>query len=568
LGANTIRIYGWDNHELHHDFLNEVRNNLLNIEQLICFQAHAHGLKVLVTYFIGDSFNNPISTHQQQEMLIENFVKQVAMYRDHPAILMWSFGNVMNFRITIISILFLRLLFLSLKVKTTHEHLGNELNGPWNGFLAQLSVAHNCGWTEGCLMNLASTGTCAESQECVYSALFVLVNSACRAAKTTSSRHDFVFKNYDNVRCATGPCTSGLADLDWLLGWPWQPLHPTWGSKVFQYEPLLPDMDAWAVQLYRGRSFGNTFVSFAAQSSKPLVVTEFGVDAFNDPCGWPENAGVSVCMNMWARSEVGGDMPFGNEEFRGCAQGPSVSCGRSGVSVQAEWDAGLAKELLIQRAEVGGVVVGGFVMAWTDEYWKGYRVQDRCNYPCAPADADECRSARASEFLPGGTAGCDFKAHFTCDDADAGYHDLCGYALGSAPDGYVNEEWFGITSPLACGVQGPAGGFHLDSLTLRPVFFALRALWGGAGVTETSSCAELLQCHSCLMQHPQPRAEQLAKCADICLLRKPTPAKASSPPLPVWSSSGFWQDWGTLLFAAAGILVLTIAGAAASLDLI
>ena len=38
----------------------------------------------------------------------------------------------------------------------------------------------------------------------------------------------------------------------------------------------------------------------------------------------------------------------------------------------------------------------------------------------------------------------------TCGNWDAADHDLCGYYLEAAPDHYVNEEWFGITSPRQC----------------------------------------------------------------------------------------------------------------------
>jgi len=36
---------------------------------------------------------------------------------------------------------------------------------------------------------------------------------------------------------------------------------------------------------------------FTQESKKPLLVGEFGVDSYNDPCGWPQNSGMSPCYN-------------------------------------------------------------------------------------------------------------------------------------------------------------------------------------------------------------------------------------------------------------------------------
>lgn len=41
------------------------------------------------------------------------------------------------------------------------------------------------------------------------------------------------------------------------------------------------NVDLWAVQLYRGRSFGNFFTQYANASSKPVLITEYGIDAYD-----------------------------------------------------------------------------------------------------------------------------------------------------------------------------------------------------------------------------------------------------------------------------------------------
>jgi hypothetical protein len=51
----------------------------------------------------------------------------------------------------------------------------------------------------------------------------------------------------------------------------------------------VPNLDVWAAQLYRGYTFGEGSEDFLVQfehiSKKPLLMTEYGVDAMDDPCG-------------------------------------------------------------------------------------------------------------------------------------------------------------------------------------------------------------------------------------------------------------------------------------------
>ena len=115
--------------------------------------------------------------------------------------------------------------------------------------------------------------------------------------------------------------------------------------------------------------------------------------------------------------------------------------------------------------------IGGFLMSWVDEFWKGAKAQAACT-----------PTYRDADFSP---KNCGPKAHVTCGNWDAAYHDICGYQLDAAPDHYVNEEWFGITSPTHC-----AGA--INSLRPRPIFFKMRELWSG----EETSKAELENLHA------------------------------------------------------------------------
>ena len=182
MGATTLRIYGWAAQADHTMFLDAVE---------------AAGLKVLVTYYLGDATQNPVWTQDQRNQIIIDFVAQVNRYRDHPAILMWSFGN--------------------------------ELNGAWNGFAKQFSDAFTCWWQAGCAGYSDTNSDCHWQSSCMYYQLFSWINAACRAAKMVTTR----------------PIISGFADVDYMVG-------PTpWLDKVARFNYLLPDMDAWSVERTR-----------------------------------------------------------------------------------------------------------------------------------------------------------------------------------------------------------------------------------------------------------------------------------------------------------------------------
>lgn len=52
-------------------------------------------------------------------------------------------------------------------------------------------------------------------------------------------------------------------------------------DQVDAQDALMTNLDFWAIQVYRGHSFGTFFVDYAALSAKPLVITEFGYDAYD-----------------------------------------------------------------------------------------------------------------------------------------------------------------------------------------------------------------------------------------------------------------------------------------------
>ncbi len=58
----------------------------------------------------------------------------------------------------------------------------------------------------------------------------------------------------------------------------------TWGPQ----DSVAKSLNVWSVQLpLRGKSFIAAYMNdvYKSLSSKPILVTEYGVDAYNDPCG-------------------------------------------------------------------------------------------------------------------------------------------------------------------------------------------------------------------------------------------------------------------------------------------
>ncbi len=79
MGANTVRLYGWNNSLNHTQFLDALLQN---------------GIRVVLQYWFPSS--NDISDAQTRANLISGFTSMVNNYKYHPAIIMWLFGMNMN----------------------------------------------------------------------------------------------------------------------------------------------------------------------------------------------------------------------------------------------------------------------------------------------------------------------------------------------------------------------------------------------------------------------------------------------------------------------------------------
>jgi hypothetical protein len=66
-------------------------------------------------------------------------------------------------------------------------------------------------------------------------------------------------------------------------------ITPLLDNNIFNligtYESSTPSLDGWGINAYRGISFGNLFSDFDSVSNKPLLITEFGIDAYDQVNG-------------------------------------------------------------------------------------------------------------------------------------------------------------------------------------------------------------------------------------------------------------------------------------------
>lgn len=154
-------------------------------------------------------------------------------------------------------------------------------------------------------------------------------------------------------------------------------------SSISAFGTMMTNFNCWCLQTYRGNSFGTLFRQYKAASGKPLLVTEFGMDAFDQRTG---------------------------TEYE------------SSAAVQADYVSALWREIDGQAH----IVSGGFVFAWADEWWK---------------------------------AGTPL------------IHNAGGWAGTQFPDGWADEEWWGIHR-VNPGLSG-----NVDSISPREVYENLRLLW-------------------------------------------------------------------------------------------
>ena len=159
------------------------------------------------------------------------------------------------------------------------------------------------------------------------------------------------------------------------------------------FDSKLTDLAIWGVNIYRGSSFGNLFSSYASASQKPLLILEYGIDALDNK----------------TQREYEADGLYHQEEY--------------------------ARSLWTEINDNKTMCIGGSIMAYSDEWWKGKHSSD-----------------------------------VSCKDNDPEFHGFCGYSNNGHPDGYANEEWWGIMRTIKNGQE-------IDDMKPRSIYYELQKLW-------------------------------------------------------------------------------------------
>ena len=131
---------------------------------------------------------------------------------------------------------------------------------------------------------------------------------------------------------------------------------------IVQGEANHAAVDAWGLNIYRGRTFTNLFTELQQDTTKPVLVTEYGASAAYHPSTGsiysftPTPTGSGSCT-------VSSPIQSNTDVAELPATGP---INMNGVVDYMTNNAGL----LYSGFTTSGVVSGGFAFEWTDEWWK------------------------------------------------------------------------------------------------------------------------------------------------------------------------------------------------------
>jgi len=124
-------------------------------------------------------------------------------------------------------------------------------------------------------------------------------------------------------------------------------------------------VDAWGINIYRGRTFTNLFDQIRSFTKKPVMLTEYGASAAYHPMTHDKYFYTPNDPNAIAHCERGG----GATNVNDVAELPLSSGSNPNMAGLTDYVQNTTT-LLEQGYAMDGVVSGGFYFEWTDEWWK------------------------------------------------------------------------------------------------------------------------------------------------------------------------------------------------------
>ena len=245
LGANTIRTF---------DLMNSPSTTAQALQALD--EAQRNGLYVIMGYYVSHTAN--LSGGIFRTQTLNEFAAAVNAYKDHPAVLMWAFGNENNLD-------------------------NGNTNPDW----------------------------------------YSLIQEAAQQAKALDPYHPVTTVEGE---CQGADCFDPFAPGNTFL-------NNIGKVAIGADDTALSFLDIWGINVYRGTSFQGVFQALAVSTmtTKPILVSEFGKDAWRDSSGSEDsNLQSTYISSQWQEIQ-------------------------NNLSATGAGTASLA---------------GGVVFEWADEWWK------------------------------------------------------------------------------------------------------------------------------------------------------------------------------------------------------
>lgn len=133
-------------------------------------------------------------------------------------------------------------------------------------------------------------------------------------------------------------------------------------NQVTAFDETVPTIDFWAIQIYRSTTFGTFFEEYKPASSKPVVLTEYGYDAYDNLAQneYPDNAAFTADVVEGMIGEINGNS--------------DVCAGGMVFSFKDEW---WKAEGSLNTQDSGGIPAAGMPDRLLNEEWWGiFKAED------------------------------------------------------------------------------------------------------------------------------------------------------------------------------------------------
>lgn len=283
-GANTVRIY----------------STFLTTTMLD--EAWANGLYVIPTFGVDPV---QLGCDAGRAYMQDRLEEAIAEWKNHPAILLWMLGN---------------------------EIAAGQPQ-------AELCDTGTCS---------ISSAACGNEGDCTSGFCSFNTATVCNPAVIpTTCPQTPVAQTCIPESCAKGwfPQLNALAAAVDVA----DPSHPTGTSQAdvgnigiasCSDDAALPNLDLWGANLYRGCTFSTAFNTYRTESGKPLLITEFGSDSWNNGSGVEDQTMQDSCIASLL------------DEARGA---------------------------LAVTDPANGVSTGQVLFSWMDEWWKAFDGGGTCS---------------------------------------------------------------------------------------------------------------------------------------------------------------------------------------------